>query len=294
MVYNLAHAQPSPGDDVRNFGPSTGPVAAWILNGRGRAYHARGAGAFSLKWMAQGRARYELERRAITVSTQTAVLVDQDQPYEMEFEARSEAESFCLFFDRGLVAEAWASAEAGLGEAEAAGTLRPFPNVAFEPSAPLAAVLAALRNEGPVTDAALIESRLLLALGEAVSTAHRHRRLAIRTPAAKPSTRAHLVSRIEAARRRMKQADGVGCDLESLAREAGLSRFHFLRLFKAMHGVTPLAYAERLRVRAAEARLHSGGRSVGEVAAALGYESPSAFARAFRRWTGVAPATWRN
>lgn len=212
----------------------------------------------------------------------------------MEFDARSGAESFCLFFARDLVEQAWASVEAGSGEVAGEGGLRGFPNVAFTPTAKLSALLQSLSDDGRDAEAAVLEGRLLLALSEAVETAHRHRGQAARLPAAKASTRAHLLSLVERARGRLAETDGVGWSLEALATEVGLSRFHLLRLFKSVHGVTPIAFAERLRMAAAAQRLRSGAAPIGEVAAEFGYESPSAFAKAFRRWTGAAPSRWRE
>jgi AraC-like DNA-binding protein len=243
--------------------------------------------------MAQGRARYDLERRPRVVSQAAAVLVDQDQPYEMEFEARGGGESFCLFYSPALVAEAWASVEAGLSPAPGEGALRGFPNVVFQPSAHLAGLLDSLHADGPDTDETVMESRLLLVLNEAVETAHRHRRLAARIPASKASTRAHVLGLVERARARIAETGGVGISLQATAEEVGLSKFHLLRLFKAAYGVTPLIYAEQQRMAAAARLLSASRRPVGEVAADLGYDSPSAFAKTFRRHHRASPAAFR-
>jgi AraC-like DNA-binding protein len=157
----------------------------------------------------------------------------------------------------------------------------------------LTAMLDRLHIDGVDGDAPLMERRLLLLLEEAVATAHRHRGQTKRIAAAKANTRSHLLTLIERARESMVAADGVGCDLDALATEAGLSKFHLLRLFKAVHGLTPMAYAERLRMESAAARLRSSHRSIYDISTSLGYESPSAFAKAFRRWTGAAPSAWR-
>ena len=275
-------------------GPDGADWSIFILNGHARAFATRAEGSFSLKWMAEGRARYGVERRARTVSREAVMLVDQGQPYEMEFEARSGAQSFCLFFAEPLVREAWASCEAGDAAEAGEGVLRGFPNLTFQPPPMLAAALAGLERAGPDGDPAELEGRALVALAEAVTAAHRHRGLAARAPAARPSTRAHLVAALERARQAIDDAGGVGCDLAALARECGVSRFHLLRLFKAVYGATPIAYAERVRLDRAAAALRATDRPIGEIAAQAGYESPSAFARAFRRRMGAAPAAWRT
>jgi AraC family transcriptional regulator len=291
--FSVASVDEPGGDTVRRIGPAGGDWSVFVLNGHGRRFWTRSSGAFSIKWMAQGRARYALDRRPRLVSRDAAVLVDRDQPYEMEFDARGGGESFCLFYSPALVAEAWASVEAGLSPTAAEGVSRGFPNVAFQPSASLAGLLNGLHDDGPDACETLIESRLLLVLNEAIETAHRHRRIAPRLPAAKPATRAHVLGLVERARAMIDAADGVGVGLASLAAEAGLSKFHLLRLFKAAHGVTPLAYAESRRMATAAHLLITTRRSVGEVAAELGYDSPSAFAKAFRRHRSASPAAFR-
>src|SRR6185312_15395750 len=108
------------------------------------------------------------------------------------------------------------------------------------------------------------------------------------------ATRAHLLRLLERARGHIIDRDGVGVDLAALAREAGLSRFHLLRLFKSVYGLTPMAFAERVRINQAAKALRETDRPIGEIAAAAGYASPSAFAKAFRRCRGAAPTAART
>ena len=293
IQFSLADVDDPRRDVARRIGLAGGPWDMAVINGRARRFWTRSAGGFSLKWMAEGRACYRLERRPHTVSRTAAVLVDHDQPYEMEFEGRGASQSFCLFYSKALVADAWASVEAGFDPGPAPAGLRGFPNVVFQPSERLAGILAGLAEDGPNADAGQMETRLLLALADAVETAHGHRGVARRLPAVKAVTRAHLLGLIERARIMIAEADGIGITLDDLAAQAGLSKFHFLRLFKRAHGQSPLAYAEDRRLLAAQARLRSTRQPIGEIAAGLGYESPSAFAKAFRRHTGAAPTAFR-
>lgn len=82
-------------------------------------------------------------------------------------------------------------------------------------------------------------------------------------------------------------------DLARLAAQAGLSPFHFSRVFKQATGMAPSRYFVRLRVDEARRLLCTPGRTVVEVALAVGYGSPSHFARVFREFTGETPAAWR-
>lgn len=80
--------------------------------------------------------------------------------------------------------------------------------------------------------------------------------------------------------------------LEAMAAEAQLSPFHFQRMFRVSHGLSPAAYLEDLRVAQAK-RLMRAGLGLAEVAAACGWCHQSAFTRAFRAATGATPGVWR-
>jgi AraC family transcriptional regulator len=81
--------------------------------------------------------------------------------------------------------------------------------------------------------------------------------------------------------------------LDELAAEAGLSPFHFQRMFRASHGVSPHRWIEALRVEEAK-RLMRAGDDLAEVAAACGWCHQSAFTRTFRAATGLTPGAWRT
>jgi AraC family transcriptional regulator len=82
--------------------------------------------------------------------------------------------------------------------------------------------------------------------------------------------------------------------LEQMAREAGCSPFHFLRVFGAVLDVTPHQYLVRCRVRKAAALLvEQLERAVTEIALDVGFADLSNFVRSFRRATGLAPRAWR-
>ncbi|MFL6228958.1 MAG: helix-turn-helix domain-containing protein [Pyrinomonadaceae bacterium] len=82
--------------------------------------------------------------------------------------------------------------------------------------------------------------------------------------------------------------------LERLAAQAGLSRFHFQRLFKAATGVAPSRYHIDLRINEARRLLRETKMGVVDVALEVGYMNPSHFARLFRRETGLSPSDYRR
>jgi len=82
--------------------------------------------------------------------------------------------------------------------------------------------------------------------------------------------------------------------LDRLAREAGVSEFHFCRLFKKTTGFAPSGYFIRMRMEKARRLLRETTKSVIEVGLDVGYSSPSHFAHIFRREVGVAPSDYRG
>jgi AraC-like DNA-binding protein len=79
-------------------------------------------------------------------------------------------------------------------------------------------------------------------------------------------------------------------DLEQLARQSGVSAFHFLRLFARVTGVTPHQYLVRTRLRRAAKLLAQGTLPVGAIAYEVGFGDLSNFVRTFHRAAGRAAA----
>ncbi len=89
-----------------------------------------------------------------------------------------------------------------------------------------------------------------------------------------------------------KMGDPVS--LEDIAAVAGISRFHLVRLFRKVHGETPYRRLTRMRIEEAKRKLEAGRENVTEIGIACGYDNPSHFASAFRRWVGTSPSGYRK
>jgi AraC-like DNA-binding protein len=82
--------------------------------------------------------------------------------------------------------------------------------------------------------------------------------------------------------------------VESLARTAGMSRSSFAARFKLVVGQAPLDYLTQWRMYCAARLLQQGQLALAEVARQVGYESPAAFNRVFRRETATTPGAFRK
>ena len=83
-------------------------------------------------------------------------------------------------------------------------------------------------------------------------------------------------------------------DLEVMARAAGLSKYHFHRLFAAAYGVTPAAYVSQRRVERAQDLLRATNLSVTEVCHAVGFASLGSFSSRFKEVVGETPRQFQQ
>jgi AraC-like DNA-binding protein len=82
--------------------------------------------------------------------------------------------------------------------------------------------------------------------------------------------------------------------LEDLGREAGLSRSAFHERFVRFVGQPPMQYLASWRMQLAANLLRTSHANVASIALEVGYDSEAAFARAFKRATGLPPSAWRR
>jgi AraC-like DNA-binding protein len=94
--------------------------------------------------------------------------------------------------------------------------------------------------------------------------------------------------------RLMSESPGAEIDLDSVARESGLSRPHFYRLFRAQTGVTPHLYLNTLIMEQALDTLVATDAAIADIGFDLGFSSQSGFTRFFAANVGMAPTDYRR
>jgi AraC-like DNA-binding protein len=82
--------------------------------------------------------------------------------------------------------------------------------------------------------------------------------------------------------------------IKQVAREAGISQFHFIRQFEALFGRTPHQYRIQSRLDRAKVLLAKGHHSVTEVCMEVGFASLGSFSDLFARRVGTSPSAYRR
>lgn len=82
--------------------------------------------------------------------------------------------------------------------------------------------------------------------------------------------------------------------LETLARQAATSRSRLDERFRRRLGLAPMTYLGQWRLQVAAQLLRTTTRSVADIAENVGYGSEASLGRAFKRYAGMSPATWRQ
>ena len=98
--------------------------------------------------------------------------------------------------------------------------------------------------------------------------------------------------RLAAVLRRIHESPTLPWTAASLAKEAALSRSVFFQRFRRAVGVAPMEYVLAWRMALAKNLLQRKEGNVAQVAAQVGYSSPSTFSVAFTRHVGVPPARY--
>jgi len=116
-------------------------------------------------------------------------------------------------------------------------------------------------------------------------------RACLRCTPRQDSPRQRQMAVIAAACQFIAEADGTP-DLQQLADQAGMSRFHFHRLFKTCTGLTPRGYAMAARQQRLQQQLHAA-TSITSAIYAAGYQSSSHFYAESTQILGMTPSAYR-
>ena len=99
---------------------------------------------------------------------------------------------------------------------------------------------------------------------------------------------------VGAALKSMHKSPAHAWTLDELARTAGTSRSVLAERFQALVGTSPMQYLTQWRMLLAANLLRGSNAQLASIAEDVGYQTDTAFSRAFRREFGAPPAAWRR
>lgn len=105
----------------------------------------------------------------------------------------------------------------------------------------------------------------------------------------KPTTKKDLFRRVSKGKEYLDAHFSEPLDIATVARAGCLSEYHFFRLFRAMHGISPYQHVLRKRLEKAVSRLKEGRASMSEIAEESGFSDIHSFSKAFKNGMGVSP-----
>ena len=103
-----------------------------------------------------------------------------------------------------------------------------------------------------------------------------------------------LLSRLCHARDLLRDWEDDPLSVSAVARTSGLTRFHFIRLFKAVFGETPHRYRSRAQIEKAKHLLILTELSITDVCMAVGFSSLGSFSALFSRRVGMSPSEFQR
>lgn len=245
----------------------------------------------SIKVARGGRERYFVDGRSIAVDDDSFLILNDNRVYGSRFDSQEELESFAIFFRPGMAEEVVGALQTSVERALDGGGVDRLQPVEFSESLQphdtiVSPVLRYIQYgvRSGVDDGDWYEEQFQFLLARMLAHQHRVTQQLERLPALKSATRREVGRRLALAVDLVhdRYEDDIG--LADLARAACLSKFHFLRLFTELHGLTPHAYLQRKRAHAAARLIAAGGRTATAVAARVGFQSRATLARQLRRW----------
>jgi len=83
-------------------------------------------------------------------------------------------------------------------------------------------------------------------------------------------------------------------NIDEMAKCAGMSKYHFIRVFKKNIGITPWQYIMQRKITNAKELLHNPNKTIKQIAYETGFKDPDYFSTTFKKITGLRPGDFRN
>ena len=257
----------------------------------------------SIKCASGGRERYLLTHpaREVDVDDDNFLILNDGRTYGSLITEQREIESFSIFFRPGFAEEVRRGFETSAvraleGSAASINGAPEFQEFLQPHDRRISPVLNFIRHHVRmgVDDASWYEEQLYFLLERMLGFRELEDQRLDELPALRSGTRAEIYRRVMLAANYIHSQVDDDVSLDRLAAEACLSKFHFLRLFRQVTGLTPYAYLLRKRARVAARLIASTTLSFDDIALQVGFATRSSLFRQMRRWLGKSPRELRG
>jgi AraC-like DNA-binding protein len=272
-----------------------------IVCGKSRyAEYAKFRQTLSIKTIVNGTEHYFVDRRRLSVSDETYLVLNENREYSSVLETPEDAFSFCIFFRPGLANEIAADSRRSVARALDAGSEARFVPMEFSEhlrrhDKDLTAALRHVRRHvvAGVTDMGWYDEQFNFLLERLICN---ERALALeyeRLDCINKARRRELIRRLRQSTDFIHSNLQRKLSLAEIARAACLSEYHYLRLFGQVFQMTPMSYLRVQRVQRAIALLQSSSMEIQEIAAQVGFTRLSLW-RNVKRAIGEGPLKMRQ
>jgi AraC family transcriptional regulator len=255
----------------------------------------------SIKACWGGEERYFIDNRTLTVDDDSYLIFNDRRTYASSLHSSRPVRSFSVFFRPGFAEEVLGGMltpedrileRGSQNESKAVEFgehLRPHDKIVT----PVLRYIAFHVDRG-IGDAGWYEEQLSFLL-ERMLGSHRKTNRAVQSLSAiRPGKRQELYRRLSWGRDFIQSNYRRQITLDEMASAACLSKYHFIRLFHALEGVTPYRYLQQKRVTAAQRLLTTTNLTHVEIAEQVGFDHRSTMFRHMRRLTGRSGRQWRG
>lgn len=291
---------------IRSIGNS---LMNYSLNFRHVIFHSRVTrfvkderdSGLSIKLVLDGCEQYKVDGVNHSVRSGHYFLINEHQGFQCNVDSPTEVEGLCIYLDPDLVYQihrSMTTADADLlasDPGEKAPQMHVFEKQYAlsenELGAFLNSMIPLLRDHSRHGEVDF--DGFFMLLSEHLVRSQSDVRTAInRLPNERNSTREEIYRRVSIARNFIDAHFAETLDLDQLASEAFMSKYHFLRCFKQVYGCSPYQYVIYRRLETAREKLSKSRMTLTEIAYQTGFSDRRAFSKAFRKHFGLSPTEY--
>jgi AraC-like DNA-binding protein len=256
------------------------------------------AGALSIKCVLRGNETYEIGKNKFVVDNEHFLIINGGESYYSYIESEGETEGFCVFFDDEFVGDVYGtianSSEAQLVDIKSGTTDVVFPEKTFSHNMDLSPHIWQLHSAFTKDVSHIGVEETLYMLLEKLIKNFTFGNYNEDLNSLRNNVKKEIYRQLNKAKSFIDSNFTYHVNLNLIAGEAILSKYHFLRLFKQVFGVTPGQYLIEKRLNYAKYLIIRTKKPITDICYISGFENLSYFSRCFRKRFGISPSDLRD